>query len=162
MSEQIQVYCIEEEPPTLQQVLELLSEEGFDIRFEEDGIIDDNMDREDPSWGEAHVLFSDESEPLHMECWRDEESDEFAEMRDEMLVNLEGVDQPAVEKICKHLESCRFAVIIMAMNDDSEEAQVLLSGLINYLCSSYKGLAYVENEGFYANDDLILEMSDNL
>lgn len=157
MSDLIQIFCSEEPPPTLKQVMEFLSEEGFDIKFEEGEEEDEEQDQEDPSWTEARLIYDDEQEALVLECWRSEESDEFDELRDELIATVEDMEETGAKKVLRRLKKAQFVIQILPCDSD-EEGESVVNALTAFFAAEFGGLVHVEGDGFYEGDDLLLEM----
>lgn len=159
MPDHIRVFCKEDPPPSLQQLMEFFSEEGFDIRLDRSGGDDlEEEDVEDPSWQEATLIYSDEREPLQVECWREDESDEFSEMRDEHLEELEDFDGREKSRVVRHLKSSSFIVTITFLSEPGEEGVSIQNALVNFMANNHDGLTYIDGEGYYAGDELVLAL----
>ncbi|RJO68110.1 MAG: hypothetical protein C4523_07795 [Myxococcales bacterium] len=163
MADQVYVFCLEDPPPTFKELLDFLSEEGFDIkRYDEDeNSSDDEEDSEENlGWAEATLIYNHDREPLVVECRTAENSDEFDELRDELQENLEARKGGGRERVSNHLRRSSFYIGIALPSDQDEEAQAIQNALVHHLTNEYKGLAYVEDEGYYsAEDTLVLDLS---
>lgn len=156
MSNLIQIFCRVEPPPTLKQLMEFLSEEGFDIKFEEGEEDEEEPDQEDPSWTEARLIYDDEQEALVLECWRSEESDEFDELRDELMAMVEDMEGGSTRKIIQNLKKAQFVAQILPCEVD-DEGESIINALTGFFASEFGGMVYVEEDGFYEGDELLLE-----
>lgn len=148
------VFCHDGPGPTLMDILEMLSEEAFDIHLSEEA----EEEKEDPLWNEVMLIYSDEEEPIQLECWRNDDSDEFAEIRDDLVENIEGFENSEKVRVIEHLKRCDFVLSIEETTSDNEEGLSIYNALIVYFASNFKGLAYIETEGVYEADELILRM----
>jgi len=157
MSELIQVFCNEEPPPTVQQLKVLFSEEGFDARITDEGGEAEIDDPEDPSWTIINVALAD-VDVCQIECWRDNESDEFTEQRDDLLVVLDDMDDSDKGKVITHLDAGIFLINVIKLDDLEQDELAMISSMIGHLELNYKGLTYFEEDGFYYNEDLVLRM----
>ncbi len=159
MAEHVRIFCREDPPPTIKDLLVFFSEEGFDVRPDEEEEEDDeSFEAANPSWNETNLLLNSEPEPIVMECWRDDEGDEFAEMRDELLELAEEIDTGDAGRVIKHMKSATFVITLPVLEDFGDDGRTLTDALITYLATNHDGMAYVEGEGVYANDELILEV----
>jgi hypothetical protein len=156
MSDLIQIFC-NDDPPTLKQIMEFLSEEGFDVKF--DDMEEEAPDQEDPSWTEARLMYTDEQEAIVVECWRSEESDEFDDIRDELLIAVEELedDSTASKKVLRRLKKSQFVIQILPCDCD-EDGENVINALTSFMVADFGGLVFVEEEGFYDGDELVLEM----
>lgn len=157
LGEMIKIFCYtDDKTPTMQQILELLSEEGFDIRFEDEAGLD-KSDMENPSWTEATIVYNKELEPICLECWREDDSDEFEDLLDESIEIIldNGVDEDS--DIVENLNKSNFVINILPIMDADEEADDIYSALMNYLNSSYHAIAVIDEDGVYDGDELVVE-----
>ncbi len=155
MAELVRVFCVEDPPPTRKELMELLSEEGFDIHSEDEG--DEENEFEEPSWHEFIMVYREDQEPINLEYMGEEDSDEFSELRDELIEMLDDFEGSEIPRIEKHLNKSIFVISIHCLDESDDEGQAIVNALQNYLATNHDGLAYVEDEGFYASDELILE-----
>jgi|GEM_PF-4040416 len=159
LGEMINIFCFtEEQTPTMQEILELLSEEGFDIHFEDEAGLS-SSEMEDPSWAEAVIVYSSEAEPINIECWRDDESDEFDDIRDEKIEEILNSGVLESDKLIEHLKHCNFVINILPMSEPDEESEDVFSAIFNFLNGAFQGLAVVDETGVYDGDELILEFN---
>lgn len=155
MADVVQVFCKIDPSPTLQQVVEFLSEEGFDARFDEAEI--DESEMENPAWAEAALFLGEDERNLQLMCFRNDDSDEFTDLVDELTEELDGREGPEVKRVLKHLKRAVF-VFEISLVEGSEEEVTAQSALVNLLVAHYGGLLFVPEEGFYDSDDLIVGM----
>jgi hypothetical protein len=158
MSSLIRVFCREDPAPTLQQLVDILNDEGFDAHVdkEDDG---DEVDLENQGWRDAMIVFSEEQDPLHIECWRADQGDELTELREELLEELEEVEGSGKNRVVRHIKGCAFVVNIALISEAGEEGIAAQHAIAGYLAETHEGLTYVEGEGFYSGEDVILELT---
>jgi len=160
MADQVSVFCRDEPPPSLSEILDFLSEEGFDVSLDNEEEVDEGeVNAEDPSWAEGYLIYSNENEPMQLECLVDGESDEFVELRDELIEALDDAEGSGKNRALRHLRASAFAIRMTLVDGGSEEAKSMQNALINYLASHHEGIAYLEGEGYYLGDELVLDLS---
>ena len=94
---------------------------------------------------------------LQLMCFRNDDSDEFTDLVDELTEELDGREGPEVKRVLKHLKRAVF-VFEISLVEGSEEEVTAQSALVNLLVAHYGGLLFVPEEGFYDSDDLIVGM----
>ncbi len=85
----------------------------------------------------------------------------FEEDIEELIELVEGIEDPNEQRVLDTLNQATFILAISATWEGNESHPVLskLEALWDWLFAHHKGLLQADNEGFYDNSELILELN---
>jgi hypothetical protein len=155
----IRVFCTEESPPILREILDWAAARGITLDVDRELTPDVNLDS--PEWAQVAIRYHEGKLPFLSEVTRrgdpdldiDEEIEEFVEF-------LEDVpDWPAKQKVLDHLGRTSFIVGNQIPTSDFDDEGYNAVGEFNrYFVANHGGMIQADGEGFYEDDTLIVDV----
>lgn len=155
----LRAFCTAKETPTINTVLQTLSQLGFLY----DAQVDDPAELDSAPWGQFDLIYKADKRPIVVECDHDDGKESLVrEECGEFAAELAGLDDsPAKEKVLKHLKKTRFIVSCQLLSDIDEDGHDAKKELLGYFVDHCGGMIQADGEGFYEGmdeTDLLLPM----
>ena len=151
------VFCSTKRKPKISRILESLKSHGFNISV---NLSESKINNE--NWTNFELTYDPERLPLLVELNQKGKSDGLAE--EEIEEFLEFIEKPKFyelkkKKVINHLKSTEYIICIqLPTNDIIDQGYEVNGKLMEFMELNYSGMVQADKEGFYAKNNLIVEL----
>jgi hypothetical protein len=153
----VRAFCTTPEVPTIRQVLDAVLAKGIDLQPA------DASDLDNTTWTHLALLYKKGKKPILVECNRDTPDDPLC--RNEVKGFLDEIgrlaDSAGKTRVIDHLNGTKFIVAcqlpVLNMADD-QAGYLANDAFLRYFEQHCSGMIQADGEGFYAGQEMVLEM----
>ena len=153
----VRTFCTTPEVPTVRQVLDSVKAKGIDLQPA------GPVDLDSHTWNQLALLYKKGKKPILVECNRDMPGESLC--KDEIAGFLEEIarlaDSPGKARVIDHLKDTKFIIAcqlpVLNMADD-QTGYVANNAFLRHFEQYCSGMIQADGEGFYAGQELLLEM----
>ena len=151
------VFCTSKKKPKISGIIERLKSNGFNINV---NLKESELNKKD--WTNFELIYDPEQLPLLVELNQKGTSGGLVE--EEIEEFLEFIGKPTLfelkkKKVINHLKLTEYIICIqLPINDIVGQGYNVNGELMKYIELNFSGMIQADNEGFYAKNNLILEL----
>ena len=159
MNRTIRVFCTKLSGISLRKLLESLVESGHHTRIVDASL---DFDIESPAWTSTQLICADASPPITLEHYiAGMHGMKVEDNIDMFLEALDFLDESWGKKeVAVYLKMTRELYVIIVRDDAGSTAFKTADQCAKIIEQLGEGMVQVDNEGFYKNDELILQLKN--
>jgi hypothetical protein len=151
------VFCSATRKPKIKEIFEKLKSNGFDVSVD---LSESELNTE--NWTHFELNYELEKLPLLLELNERGHSEEILEEEIDEFLSVIGKPkfyQKNRRKIISYLKNTNYIICIqLPTSDINDDGYNLNAVLMEYVCSSFSGLIQADGEGFYFDNNLVLNL----
>lgn len=151
------VFCSTNQKPKINEILEKLKSDGFNVSV---NLTESELDND--NWTNFELTYDTERLPLLVELNQKGNSDGLAEEEIEEFLEFVGVPkfyELRKKKVISHLKSTEYIVCIqLPISDIVAKGYDTNGELMEFIELNYSGMVQADKEGFYLKNKLLVEL----